>query len=239
MRAIFRRELQSYFITPVAYVFLVVYFSLAGVFFYTGNVVNRSGDLLLLLGNLSVVWILLAPVLTMRLLAGERRAMTDQLLLTSPVSLSGVVLGKFFASCAVMLCAVLGTLPYALVTARYATVYAPELTVGYLGYILQGCAILALDMLMSCFARNQVTASLLSFGANLMMWLCDLIRQSAGSGAVKSVLSFFSLYSRFEPFIYGQLSFASVTYYLSFAFLCLFLTVRVMDARRCGEGLSR
>ena len=94
MRAIWKRELQGYFYTPVGYVFMGVFLLLASVMFYVSIMQNRSSDLPTFIGMLSYLWMLLCPVLTMRLLAEERQRRTDQLLLTSPVSLPGVVLGK-------------------------------------------------------------------------------------------------------------------------------------------------
>ena len=138
MGAIYRREMQSYFYTPAAYVFLGVFLALGSVFFGIGNLTARSGNLLPLLGQLSYVWMLLSPVLTMRLIAGEKRQHTEQMLFASPCSLSGIVLGKFFAACTVLLIAVGATWVYALIVAIYGKLYAGEVAVAYLGLVLQG-----------------------------------------------------------------------------------------------------
>lgn len=106
MRAIFKRELQGYFYTAAAYVYMGVFLTLGCVFFAINNLAARSSDLNNLLWMMSYLWMLLTPILTMRSFAGERKARTDQLLLTSPVSLWGVVGGKFLAACAVLLCSV-------------------------------------------------------------------------------------------------------------------------------------
>ena len=104
MRAIFKRELQGYFYTAAAYVYMGVFLTLGCVFFAINNLAARSSDLNNLLWMMSYLWMLLTPILTMRSFAGERKARTDQLLLTSPVSPWGVVGGKFLAACAVLLC---------------------------------------------------------------------------------------------------------------------------------------
>ena len=103
MLAIWKRELQSYFYTPVGYVFMGVFLALSGTFFYMLILGSRSSDVLTFLGQLSYLWMLLSPVLTMRLLAEEKQKRTDQLLLTSPVSLPGIVLGKYLAAFTVMI----------------------------------------------------------------------------------------------------------------------------------------
>lgn len=232
MLAIWKRELQSYFYTPVGYVFMGVFLSLSGLFFYMLVLDARSSDVLTFLGQISYVWMLLSPVLTMRLLAEERQKRTDQLLFTSPVSLPGVVLGKYLAAVTVMACTVLFTLVYVLVVALYGAVYPGELMVGYLGFILQGSAFLALDLYLSGCASNQVTAAVTAFGVNFALWLMDLLAGGVTQVWLQEALSFFSLYARYNPFLMGQLSFASIAFYLAFIAAFLALTVHRLDSRR-------
>ena len=225
MLAIWKRELQSYFYTPVGYVFMGVFLSLSGLFFYMLVLDARSSDVLTFLGQISYLWMLLSPVLTMRLLAEEKQKRTDQLLLTSPVSLPGIVLGKYLAAVTVMACTVLLTLVYVLVVALYGAVYPGELMVGYLGFILQGSAFLALDLYISGCASNQVTAAVAAFGVNLALWLMDLLAGGVTQAWLQDALSFFSLYQRYNPFLMGQLSFASIGFDLAFIAAFLALTV--------------
>jgi ABC-2 type transport system permease protein len=139
MIAIWKREIQSYFSTPVGYVFMGVFLALSGIIFYIQNISALDSDVLYLLSQTTFLWLLLSPVLTMRLMAEERHQKTDQLLLTSPVSLWGVVAGKYFAAAAVLFATVFLTLGYVFVIAIFGKVYLGELIVGYLGFILQGC----------------------------------------------------------------------------------------------------
>lgn len=232
MRAIWKRELQGYFYTPVGYVFMGVFLLLASVMFYVSIMQNRSSDLPTFIGMLSYLWMLLCPVLTMRLLAEERQRRTDQLLLTSPVSLPGVVLGKYLAAVTVMLLTVALTLLFVLIVAIYGQVYPAELMVSYLGFILQGCAFIAIDLFLSGCAGNQVTAAVMAFGANFLLWILDMLETSVSSAFVRNVLSFFSLYARSESFMMGQLSFAGVGYFLSITAAFLVLTIHVLDSHR-------
>lgn len=236
MRAIFRKEMQSYFYTPAAYVFMGVFLMLGSIFFGISNLAARSGNMLSLFSQLSYLWLLLSPILTMRLLAGERRQRTDQMLYSSPCSISAMVAGKYFAACAVLMLTVLITVIYALLVAIYGTLYIGETMVGYLGLILQGCAFIALDLFVSCFARSQMTAAVAGIGANLLIWLSDVVAAAVSSDAIGKMLNFISLYQRFIPFARGQLSFSNVLYYCLFIFIMLFLSVRVLDARRWSEG---
>lgn len=236
MRAIYRREMQGYFYTPAAYVFMGVFLLLGSVFFAVGNLKARSGNLLSLLGQLSYLWMLLSPVLTMRLIAGERRQGTDRLLLSSPCSLTVLVTGKYLAACTVLLLTAAASLVYALIVAIYGKLYLAETMAGYLGLILQGCAFLALDLFVSCFARSQMTAAVLGLGANLLIFISDAAAPAVSSPAVGGALRFISLYRRFAPFLRGQLRFSNALFFLLFVFAMLFLSVRVIDARRWSEG---
>lgn len=235
MRAIYKRELQSYFYTPVAYVFMGVFLLLGSIFFIVGNLAARSGNMLTLLSNMSYLWMLLSPVLTMRLLTGEKKG-GDQLLYSAPISLTGIVLGKFCAACTVLMATVALSLVFTALIAIYGTLYVAETAVGYLGFILQGCAFIALDMLVSCFAKTQTVAAIASFGVNLAVWLSDILAQAVSVPLVTDTLSFLSLYERITPFLNGQLSLANTLYDLSFIAVMLFLCVRVLDARRWSEA---
>lgn len=236
MRAVFKREIQSYFYTPAAYVFMGVFVALASVFFAVGNLLARSSDLTLLISNLGYLWMLLSPVLTMRLIAGERHQKTDQLLFSSPCSLTGMVVGKYLAAAVVLLCTVMITFVYAVIVAFWGTLYVGEVAVIYLGLIMLGLCYLALDLFVSCFAKTQMTAVMLGFGVNLLLWLSDVVAGATTIKAVEDALRFISLYQRFEPFTQGQLGFANVLYNLIFIGMMLFMSVRVLDARRWSEA---
>ena len=232
MLSLWKRELQGYFYTPIGYVFMGVFLTLSSVIFFLTIMQSRSSDLLTFIGTMSYLWMLLCPVLTMRLLAEEKQKRTDQLLLTSPVSLPGIVLGKYLAAVTVMALTVLLTGLFVLIVALYGQVYPGELLVGYLGFVLQGCAFIALDLFISGCTSNQVTAVVAAFGANFVLWMLDLIQSAIRIDWVNSLLSFFSLYERTEPFLMGQFSFASVGYDVFFALAFILLAIHQMDARR-------
>lgn len=143
-----------------------------------------------------------------------------------------MVLGKYAAAYTVMAATVVLTLGFVAVVAVYGRVYPAEMAVAYLGFILQGGAFLALDLFISGGAKNQVTAAVFAFGANFVLWMLDLLENAVNSSFFSSVLSFFSLYQRAEPFLMGQLSAASVVYDITFAAAFLLLTIHTLDARR-------
>jgi ABC-2 type transport system permease protein len=191
----------------------------------------HSSDLLTFLYEMSYLWMLLCPVLTMRLFAEERQRRTDQLLFTSPVSLTRITLGKYLAAVTVLLGTVLLTGVYTAVIARYGQIYAGEVFTGYLGFILQGCAFVAVDMLVSALVRTPIIAAAASFGVNVALWIMNLLALQAPAW-LRDILNFLSLYSRNEPFLMGQFSPASAFFDLSVVAAALFLTIHALDARR-------
>ena len=236
MRTIWKRDFLAYFHTPVGYVFMGVFLTLSGLVFYLYNLKNLSGDLLSFLSQLTLLTMLLCPLLTMRLLCEDRQKRTDQLVLTSPVSLAGMVTGKFLAAACVMLLTILLTNVYTLIIALCGRVYAGEWFVGYLGFSLQSLGFLALDLFVSCFAKNQMSGALAAFAANFVLWMTDLLAGSLSVAWLREALNFISLYDRYEPFRLGQFSFSGTLFFLTFIASCLVASVRVMDARRFSEG---
>jgi len=220
----------------VGYVFNGVFLGLSGALFYMSNLRTLSGELLLFLSQLTMLLMLLCPMLTMRLLCEERQKGTDQLLFTSPVSLAAIVWGKYFAAATVLLIGVLLSHVYVLVIGMYGTLYPGEWFVGYLGFTLQGLSFLALDMLVTGFVKNQISAAIAAFAANLVLWMLDLLARYVSVGLAREALLFLSLYSRYEPFILGQLSFASVLFFLTFIAVCVTATLRWLDSRRFARG---
>ena len=222
MTAIWRREVQSYFTTATGYVYIGIFLLISSILFQLQILQTRSSDLLTFLGQMSYLWMLLSPVLTMRLMAEEKQKQTDRLLLSSPVSLTGIVVGKYLAALTVMLLTVILTFVYVGIVGAYGAVYPGEILIA------------AIDLLMSSLASGQVTAVLYAFGANFILWMLDMLSLSVPA-TVGRVLDFISLYSRNEPFLMGQLSFASIIFDLAVTVLALALTVYGLDrARRRG-----
>ena len=135
----------------------------------------------------------------------------------------------------VLLAAAFLTLFYVLIVAIYGQVYPAELAVNYLGFILQGCAFVAMDLFLSGCAATPVTAAVLAFGANFLMWILDLLENAVQAEWLSEAMRFLSLYRRNEPFMMGQLSFAGILFDLSFIAAFLALTVWHLDRKRYGK----
>ena len=124
------------------------------------------------------------------------------------------------------------TLLYVMVVAIYGKVYPAELSVNYLGFILQGCCFAALDLYMSGCAATPVNAAVLSFGANFLVWIIDLLEDQISIEWIAEVIRFLSLYHRNEAFLMGQMSWAGIVYEISFTAVFLAMTVHHLDRRR-------
>ena len=146
MLAVFKRELQSYFYSAIGYVFMGCFLVIAGIFFAFGNVLSASSSVGTLFSNVSFIFILIVPILTMRLMSDERRSKSDQLLLTSPLSLWSIVCGKFLAACAVFFLTLVCTGLYVIILSTYGNVSAIEVFVNYLGFFLMGCCLIAVGL---------------------------------------------------------------------------------------------
>lgn len=239
MVAIWKRELKNYFLTPIGYVFMGIFLLVGGVFFMLYNLFSASSDLASMFGNLNYLFMLLMPLLTMRLLSEERRNKTDQLLLTSPASIWAIVGGKFLAACSVLFLSILGTIFYVVIIATYSTPYIGLIIANYLGFFLLGCCYVAIGLLMSALTESQISAAVLTFGVNLLLQFMEAIGPSLSipyMGWLSTVFSWLSLYTRYYAFSAGMISVADIIYYVSFCGVLLFLTVRVIDKRRWSEG---
>ncbi len=241
MLAIWKREVQNYFLTPIGYVFMGIFLLVGGVLFFIYNIMNGSSDLSTMFGNLSYLVMLVVPILTMKLLSEEKRNKSDQLLLTSPRSIWDIILGKFLAACSVLMATMFITLVYVLIICVYSTeVRAGLIISNYLGFFLLGCAYIAIGTLMSALTENQVSAAVLTLGVNLLLQLIEaILPQLTLPGSLQflnTAFSWLSMYTRFYEFSAGILSIANIVYYLSLCGVILFFAVRVIDKRRWSEG---
>ncbi len=241
MRAIFRHELRCYFTTPMGYVFLIMYTLLAGVVYVFVNIGQEmSASMNLLLSGMQLPFMLIAPILTMRLFAEERRTKTDQLLLTAPVRISAIVMGKALA-CGTMLLIAMGlTLLFPLIISRYAQVSAVQVLTTCLGYFLLDAAMLSVGVLVSALCVHQVTAAVITLGVNVFLYLSEhfIMPQLSTSylTGLRTVMGMLPTSARLGEFASGVISPADAFYFVGFTALMLFLTCRAIEARRHAKG---
>ncbi|MCK4336304.1 MAG: ABC transporter permease subunit [Candidatus Aminicenantes bacterium] len=245
-----KKEIKTYFMSPIAYVVIAVFLVLVGFFFHSLITWFNSQAIQLarnpnyyqqlninqmvytpLFHNISIILLLVIPLLTMRLLAEEKKIKTDELLYTSPISINQIILGKYFASLIVLAVMLLLTGIYSLFTFSYGNPELIPLLCGYLGLFLMGMAFMAIGLFYSSITENQIVAAVLTFGTLLLFWILNWAAFSA-SGLWKDVLNYLSFFQHFNDMTRGILDTTDIVYYLSFSFFGLFLSHSVIQSRR-------
>lgn len=228
---IWQREVGGYFRSPIAYVIIAAFLLLSGYFFSIILFATQAAAIDLLLGNLAVIFLFLAPALTMRTLAEERRLGTDEFLFTAPLTISEIVLGKYLAVLTVYAVMLGITGLYPIILAALGHPDPGPIFTGYLGLLLLGAAYLSVGLFASSLTENQVVAGVIGFALLLFLWLLDWVSDAVG-GAWGRVVSAISLLDRFTDFQRGIIDSANLLFYVSLIFLFLFLTIRTVDKRR-------
>jgi len=226
-----RRELGSYFTSPIAYAVTAVFLVIVGYFFGMILYLSREATMRYLFYNVTTFLLLIGPALTMRLVAEERKSGTIELLLTSPVRDGEVITGKFLAALLLWLAMLALTLVYPLLLKAFGNPDPGPIFAGYVGLVLSGAAVLALGTLASTVTANQIVAALLAFGLSLILWLTDAM-QNLVSGPLASFFSYLSLSVHFEDFPKGVIDTKDVIFYLSVVAAALFIATRMLEARR-------
>ena len=236
MFAVFKRDLTSYFTTPIGYVFMAIFLAVNGGVFslYTiqegteSNVSNYFTTMILAL-------IVLVPILTMKSFSDEKRQKTEQLLMTSPVSLGGLVFGKFLAAYTIFAGTYLiGCLNFT-VLYRFAAEDKPNgaaLFGSVIAVLLIGAAFVAVGLFISSLTESQVIAVIGTMAVTAGFLVVGMLNSYIPFAPLREALSWLSVYSRFANFTYGIFDFAAMLYYASVAFVFLFLTVRIYEKRR-------
>jgi ABC-2 type transport system permease protein len=246
---IFRKEIRSYFVSPIAYLLLTMFALIFGFFFWNalGYFVfvgmesqmrgqsfpmNVNEELIRpLLSNISVVGLFLIPMITMRLFAEEKRTGTIELLATSPIRDIEVILGKWLAAVALYTAMLLLTAVNFAFVFKYGNPDWKPLAIGYLGLLLQAGALLAIGTFISTLTKNQIIAGGATFGACLLLWVLEWVSGYETSTWAR-VLSYMSVITHFESFSKGLLASKDAVFYVTVIFLGLFLTARSMESLR-------
>jgi ABC-2 type transport system permease protein len=251
--ALWRKELTVYFATPIFYITGFFFLVLAGYFFYT-NVLYYSIISLQaaqqasnpqvaaqltptqmvfrpLFAVLAIVLLFLVPLLTMRLLAEEKRSGTAELLFTYPITDWAVILGKFLAALLVYLIFLAFTVSYSLALTFVTRLDWGAIGAGYLGLMLLGASALALGLFASSLTENQIVAGVVGFALLLLFWIIGWV-QELGGGGLGKVFQYLSLLDHYENFTKGVIDTRDLAYCLSFIFFFLFLTKRQLESRR-------
>ncbi len=231
MSAIFKRELRSYFTSPLGYVVFTVFALFEGFYFYYLFYYNY-GDITSLFSYMLNISMFLCPILTMRLISEDKRLKVDQALLTAPVSLWGVVMGKFLAALTVFASCYVLTLVNQLIFAVFTTpnwiVYIGNLV----GILLLGASLIAIGLFISSLTESQLVSAVVSFGAVMLLIMMDSLAAAVKFEPLEKLVSSLSFMTRQETFASGVLDFSNLIFFLSVAAVFLFLTVRMLEKKR-------
>ena len=234
MLSIYKRELASYFTTPIGYIFCAVFLALSGAVFSYTTLFSMKADVTTYFTYMLVLLIVLIPLLTMKLFSEERKQRTEQLLLTAPVSLYGMVGGKFLAAYTLFAgCTLLSFCSFFLLY-LYADVKSAVLFGNLLALLLLGMAFVAIGIFVSALTENQLAAAVGTVAILLALMLVSLLNSVIPVYWLRFVLSSISVFARYQNFTQGVFDIAAIVYYLSMTAVFLFLTVRVFDRRRWG-----
>ncbi len=245
-----KKEIKTYFTSPIAYVAITVFLVLVGFFFYSliwwfnSQAIQMAQNPYYyqqmninqmvyspLFHNMSIILLLMIPLLTMRLFSEEKKIGTDELLYTSPLSVGQIILGKYLAALIVLVVMLLLTGIFSIFTFAYGNPEPAPLLNGYLGLFLMGAAFIGVGIFFSSLTENQIVSAILTFGALLLFWILNWASYSAG-GIWKGILNYLSFFQHFDDLTQGILDTTDVVYYVSFAFFGLFLTHSVIQSRR-------
>ena len=223
MLAIMKKELKTYFLTPVGYIFIAIFSLIAGYIFYSYTFAQGVTLFQYVIWDSSIILTFLSPVLTMRLFAEEKKSGTDQLLLTSPKSIVSIVLGKFLAATLVIVISVIFLFVYYIILRFFGPVSLTEPLVGILGFLLLAMSYIAFGMFISALTSNLVLAAIIPMAFNFgLMFLYSNFK----------LLPLISLVSMFQKFPQGVISLKELIGFLSFILLFVLLTILVLQRRK-------
>lgn len=223
MLSVLKKEFKSYFLSPIGYVFIGLFLLMFSLFFHIDVLQDGYTNFEFIFYSGATILTFIVPILTMRTFADERKTGTEQLLLTSPISLTKVVLGKFIAATLIVIITELFTLLYFGILCFFGT---PQVTTAFatlLGFLLLAISYIAFGILASSLTENQITAGALSVGFNILIWFLPRLNP------VYSNFSLINLYSKFPE---GRIDIADTITFIAFTITCILLTLVVLQRRK-------
>lgn len=232
MIAIWKRDIHSFFHSPLGFVYLAAFFGIMNLYFFAACVLSQSSDLSAVFANMLVVLMFLMPLMTMRLFSEEYRQGTDRLLLTAPVDVWEIVMAKFLSAMSVILAAMIGTAPWLIILILFGTPAWPSIIGTYIALLCASSVFAAIGSFLSSLTESQLIAAVLSFAVFLGIYVLDMLQYAVNSEILTKIFSWLSIYSRYSTFTSGIFSLGDLVYFLTLTGLFLFFTVRVLERRR-------
>ena len=223
MWAIIKKEFKSYFLSPVGYVFIGLFLIMFSIFFYTDVFYYQSTNFEYIFYSGATILTFITPILTMRTLAEERKSGTEQLLLTSPISITKIVLGKFISATLIVVITELCTFMYFGILSFFGTPHLTTALVTLLGFLLLAMSYIAFGLLASSITENQIVAGVITIGFFILTWFLPNF---------SDIFTNFSLINIFANFPSGQIDIADTVTFITFTIMCILLTIIVMQRRK-------
>lgn len=240
MLAIYKRELKSYFRSFIGFLFIAVTLFFLGLYFSVYNLLNGYPYFSYVMSGVAFLFLICVPILTMRILAEEKRSKTDQLILTAPVSVGGIVLGKFLALVTIFAIPTVIICFYPIIMSFFGTVPMGEAYIAILAFFLYGVTAIALGVFISSLTESQVIAAVLSFAllflGYMMSSICSII--STTGNLLTALLGCFDIYTPYANLLNGTLDITSVVYFLSLTVLALFFATQSIQKRRYSVSVK-
>ena len=223
MWAVVKKEFKSYFLSPVGYVFIGLFLIMFSIFFYTDVFTYQSTNFEYIFYSGATILTFIVPILTMRTIAEERKTGTEQLILTSPLSLTKVVLGKFIAATLIVVITEICTLMYFAILCFFGVPHITTALVTLLGFLLLAISYISFGILASSITENQIIAGVITIGFFILTWFLPNF---------SSIFTSFSLINMFSKFPTGQIDIADTVTFITFTIACLLLTIIFMQRRK-------
>ena len=223
MLAILKKEVKTYFLSPIGYVFIGLFLTMCSVFFYLDVVSYGSIQFEYMFYSSATILTFIIPILTMRMFAEERKNGTEQLLLTSPRSITSIVLGKFFSAVIVIIITEIFTFMYYAILCHFGTPHLQTSLVTLLGFLLLSMSYISFGMFASSLTENQIIAGVITIGFFIITWFLPNFSQT---------LSTLSLINMFDKFPSGLIALEEVVTFVSFTLMCILLTIIVLQRKK-------
>lgn len=234
MSAIYKREMRSYFISPIGYVYIAIFWAVSAFACTFTTLHEFSIDTSLYFMIMLFVFIIVVPLLTMKLFSEERKLKTEQMLMTAPVSITSMVVAKYLAALTMFVVSLAVSCVNFIPLYLHAKPQTAILAGSVIGIFLVGSAFIAIGTFVSSLTENQLAAAVSTTGILLAMLAVGFANKYFDSYAVRFVFGWISIFNRFQNFNYGIFDFTAVLYYMSISAVFIFLTVRVYERRRWG-----
>ena len=230
--ALFRRELNAYFLSPIAYIVIAVFLIYTGFFFSTSLFENKVVTLKFSVMYIQFILPFLVPVITMRLFSEESKSGTLETLMTAPVSDFEVVMGKFFAAFGLYAVMILSTLIYVVFLHWVGTPDYGSIITSYIGLLLMGCVYISVGLLTSAITKNQIISAVIGIVGLVFLLIIGFVHYIVGEGFFSECLKYIGTFDHWEAFTKGLVDTRDVIYYISLTVLLLFITIRVVESRK-------